>query len=686
MFTVVSSYDGPAFEQKSSRMSVLRTTVHEFAHMWYYAALGTNESDYAWMDEGFTSYATAEGMAHLTGTTASHSPAVVARFQKLGLFESLSTPADWFQTNLGYGVASYPGGEMVVDLLGYVIGEENRDQWLRRYLRERTYQHPDPFDVEKFAEQESGLMLDWYFWQFTRSTRTLDDAITDLSQRRTEDGYAASFTLTRKGEAVLPHDVKLTLANGSTQWVNVPLLTMHGHKPVPDDWIVTVPWPWVQPEKTFTVEVPAPVESATLDPKARTPDLNRLNNTTSFPLRTRFLHAPSSNWSQYELGIRPLAGYAQNFGAGGGVQARGQYFRGDHRLRAMLTLWPEVLLSNGKNPSLSSGNTGTWFTGLDYELRYERSFSPFGPRSTLGVSAVKHLGVLEHRLRLTKPLSSPLRDRTETLALSVLHQLTPSDRVFGAARAGGANPFGQSHLLSTRLQHTITNQGDRVHAALEVGGSLNNGDQRTRATHFSLEARKTRSQGPLTLQADLQAGLGVADLASQKQFRLGGRSVEAQWRDDAFRQTSAALADPAEDAHLTAFGPAGPVAYLRTDRAGAFAGSNTLAGRLSVSGAPFPSVNPLSPLTLSLFSGVGTVWSGGGFASGFDPDNLVGDAGVGARYDVGSIPHLDRWTAQSDVLNELEIVAKFPLWASDPGLIDQDQDPFAARWLIGVEL
>ena len=101
---------------------------------------------------------------------------------------------------------------------------------------------------------------------------------------------------------------------------------------------------------------------------------------------------------------------------------------------------------------------------------------------------------------------------------------------------------------------------------------------------------------------------------------------------------------------------------------------------------PFPTVNSLSPLTLSLFSGIGTVWDKGAFFAGVEPDDLLGDAGIGARYDIGSIPHLDRWTAQSDVLRELEIVARVPLWASDPGRIEQGQDPLAFRWLIGVEL
>jgi hypothetical protein len=691
MFTVVSSYDGPAFEQKSSRRSVLGTTVHEFAHMWYYAALGSNEADYGWMDEGFTSYATSEGMAHLTGSPARHSPVPTARFQKLGLFEALSTPADWFETNLGYGVASYPGGELVVDMLGYVIGDEQRDRWLRRYLREREYQHPDPYDLELFAEEESGLMLDWYFWQFTRSTRQLDDAIDNLENTPAGDGYQASFTLEREGTARMPHDVKLTLADGSTQWVNVPLASMHGHKPVPDDWIVTDPWPWVQPEKRFTVSVPAPVETAALDPEARTPDVNRLNNSTDFPLRTRFLHAPDAAWTEYQVGYRPLAGYADRFGAGGGLQARGRYFTGDHTVRAMVTLWPEVLLSDGEDPALGSpaADPGSWVGGLDYEVRYEHAFAPLGPRATLGVAAAKHLGVLENRVALTKPLSSLLRDGTETLGLTVRHQYNPSDRVFGGrAGPGGAvrNPFTQSHLLSTRLYHTLQEGGSRIHAEIEIGGALDGtAGPLDGATRAALEARTQRTAGPLTLQADLQAGLGPSDLVPHRQFRLGGRSVDAQWHHDAFRQGSAVFEQPTADAHLAAFGPAGPVAYLRGDRS-PIGGSNVLAGRLSVSATPFPDLNPLAPLSVEAFSGLGTAWSRGAFLAGVDADRLVADAGLGARYAVSSIPHLDRWTAQSDVLQQLDIVAKFPLWASDPGLIEAGQDEFEARWLIGVEL
>ena len=139
------------------------------------------------------------------------------------------------------------------------------------------------------------------------------------------------------------------------------------------------------------------------------------------------------------------------------------------------------------------------------------------------------------------------------------------------------------------------------------------------------------------------------------------------------------------DAHLVGFGPAGPVAYLRAGRPG-LTGEDVVAGRLSLGDTPFPGVNALSPLRLSAFSGPGTVWSDGEFFSGFDTEDLKADAGFGVSYDVSAIPHLERWTAQSDFLQGLKIVSKFPVWASDPGLIQGSSDEFEFRWMIGVEL
>ena len=717
MFTAVAGYDNPEFEEKDGPISILGTTVHEFAHMWYHSALGTNESDYAWMDEGFTTYATEEGMAHLLGREPNHtrSRQSFVYMQKMGLAEPFSTPADWFQTNTAYGITSYPGGQMFVDMMGYVIGDEQQSEWLHRYTRQRLYQHPDPFDIELFAEQVSGLKLDWYFWQFTHSTRQLDDAITDLDQRQTADGVEVDLTLERKGEVRMPQDVKLTLEDGSTQWVNIPLLIMHGHKPVGNDWIVTDPWPWVTPKKTFSFTVPSPVTKAEIDPQGDTPDVNRLNNTADFPVTTRFLRAPESDWFSYQLGIRPLGLYADTFGFGGGVQARGQYLFGDHRLRASLTLWPQVLASNGDDPDLtpSSGfpntgpgalpdraDAGSWVGGIDYELRYTMPADRLTPRSTVSVSAEKKQGLLENRLALNLPLNGVLDDGTHRLTLSGVHQFNPSDRVFGAGRtlyrvrqdvffaeAANYNPFQQSHLASATVNWTAESNGNRLSLFGELGGSLKADGRLPGANRIRVEGTQTRDLGPLTARADIQVGLGSDDLALHKRFVLGGRSVESQWRSDVFRQTSAAFSSPVEDVHLVGFGPAGPVAYLRPfdGRSAGLIGPNVVSGRLSLHARPFSAVNALSPLGVEAFSGLGSTWEDGAFFAGFRTEDLVGDAGLGASYDFTQIPHLGRWIAQSDVLQNLKVTAKFPLYASDPALLG-DEDEFGFRWLIGVEL
>jgi hypothetical protein len=272
------------------------------------------------------------------------------------------------------------------------------------------------------------------------------------------------------------------------------------------------------------------------------------------------------------------------------------------------------------------------------------------------------------------------------------------------------NPWGESHALSARFDYVRQRGSDRVSMFVEVGGALRPyeskladalrpsgsilgprqpaGSDFAQASRVGLSAQKTSHLGPLTGTANLQVGLGAEGLLPHKRFVLGGRSVEAQWRSDTYRQASAGFEQPVADAHLVGFGAAGPVAYLRADRpfAPVRTGRNILAGRLTLGGTPFPNVNPLSPLGLTVFSGLGTTWTNGDYFAGFSADDLVGDAGFGASYAISEIPHLDRWTAQSDFLQGLDVVAKFPVWASDPGLIDAGQDELAFRWLIGVEL
>src|SRR5690606_29286087 len=103
--------------------------VHEAAHNWYYGMLASNENQYPRMDEGFTSFAEEEVLNAMTlepqvnahkGAYRNH----LYLFTK-GNPEPLGTPADYFSTNMAYGVSAYARGELFLSQLRYIVGEES---------------------------------------------------------------------------------------------------------------------------------------------------------------------------------------------------------------------------------------------------------------------------------------------------------------------------------------------------------------------------------------------------------------------------------------------------------------------------------------------------------------------------------------------------------------------------------
>ncbi|NND72180.1 MAG: M1 family metallopeptidase, partial [Rhodothermales bacterium] len=283
-FTVAQAGDGGMeypmvnfITGRRSPMSLLGVTAHEAAHEWFYAVLGSNEADYSWMDEGFTQYISTRAMNDVLGRPApSFGGALqgIVTVQKLGLSERLNTPSDWFETNLGYGVAAYSGGLMVADMLGHVMSDEVRDEWLKEYFRRYKFKHPNPYDVEKVAEDVSGLRLDWFFEQLTNTTRQLDYGVGSIASFRGDNGWTSTIGLERKNQMVMPVDVRLVHRDGTESYATVPLGIMQGHKPVADGWTVGKPWNWTFTEYNLIVESTSPVVAAEVDPFHRTPDFN----------------------------------------------------------------------------------------------------------------------------------------------------------------------------------------------------------------------------------------------------------------------------------------------------------------------------------------------------------------------------------------------------------------------------
>jgi aminopeptidase N len=262
--------------------SLVGVTVHEAAHSWYQGVLATNESLYPWMDEGFTSYASAEVMDQLFASPAAnpHDNAY-ADYSSLatdGKEEVLSTHADHYNTNHAYGSASYSKGEVYLAQLGYIVGEEMLDQIILRYFETWKFKHPDANDFIRVAEKESGMVLDWYNEYFVNTTKTIDYAISGLmsTDQKTE------VVIERKGLIPMPLEVEVVYTDQTKELFYLPLDIMRGEKKMKGyngKWTIISDVNWVKENIVVTINKPSKaIESITIDPTDTMADIDRSNN------------------------------------------------------------------------------------------------------------------------------------------------------------------------------------------------------------------------------------------------------------------------------------------------------------------------------------------------------------------------------------------------------------------------
>jgi hypothetical protein len=289
----------------------LGTAFHEWIHSWYQHILGSNESLFAWMDEGFTSYGE-EMVSHYYETNfASQSPYIsdaakkqiqvnLERQSKLlpavqsgnysgylalaksGLEEPMSTHADHFNTNYAYSNAAYSKGGTFLGVLGYMMGEAKRDQLMLNYYNTWKFKHPNANDFIRVAEKTSGLQLQWLKEYWVNSTKTIDYGLNDIQV----SGNAALISVQRVGKFPMPIEVVVTYKDGTNELHYIPLDLMLGGK-TQEGAIKQInhpEWKWTHPTYTFETTQPlSAIKSIEIDPSQRMPDINRSNNKIEIP-------------------------------------------------------------------------------------------------------------------------------------------------------------------------------------------------------------------------------------------------------------------------------------------------------------------------------------------------------------------------------------------------------------------
>jgi len=265
--------------------SLVGVMAHEMAHSWFQHILASNETKNSWMDEGFTSFISSLAMNQIMNQNKENpfegSYRGYRALVNSGKEQPQTTHSDRYDLNFAYSISAYSKGSIFLSQLGYIIGQDQLMETIRRYFNEFKFKHPTPNDIKRVAEKVSDLELDWYLTDWTKTTNTIDYAISEVTA--TNNGTVIS--LERKGLMPMPIDLLVVYTDGSSESFYIPLRMMYGKKENPYPAIprtVKKNWPWAYPSYKLTIDKPlSSIKGIQIDPSGLMADIDLENNTYS---------------------------------------------------------------------------------------------------------------------------------------------------------------------------------------------------------------------------------------------------------------------------------------------------------------------------------------------------------------------------------------------------------------------
>jgi hypothetical protein len=252
---------------------------HEAAHQWWPMVVGTNETRYGWMDEGFNQY-----MNILSDADAARrQPNLNGPGQNYGRTSGNEdeAPMMWSANDAGsmYGFQTYSKTPLMLSMLGGVVGDEAVQYAISEYAKTWSFKHPSPWDFVFFmnATLKQDLGWFWYYWLWT--TESVDGRIAKVATA----GTKTTVTVRQDGEMPSPVVLKVKFAAAG------PALTPMPNAKMIDAATAVVTWPvdvWFGGSRTFDAVLDfggRTIETITLDPMCRFPDREPNDNVWPAP-------------------------------------------------------------------------------------------------------------------------------------------------------------------------------------------------------------------------------------------------------------------------------------------------------------------------------------------------------------------------------------------------------------------
>ncbi|OQP44811.1 aminopeptidase [Niastella yeongjuensis] len=189
---------------------------HEQAHTYFPFYMGTNESYYAFMDEGW-----ATTFEYLIGIAEKGQKAADAFYKTFRVDRwthgphtkenPIITPSP--DVTFGGGNNAYGKPSLSYLALKDMLGDKLFKKALHNYMNNWNGKHPIPWDYFYSMEKGAKKKLDWFFHNWFYTTGYIDLALTKAD--KTSKGYALSIN--NIGGFAVPFDVIATYDDGSTE-------------------------------------------------------------------------------------------------------------------------------------------------------------------------------------------------------------------------------------------------------------------------------------------------------------------------------------------------------------------------------------------------------------------------------------------------------------------------------------
>ncbi|MCB9356561.1 MAG: M1 family metallopeptidase [Lewinellaceae bacterium] len=198
------------------RAESIELTDHEIFHTMFPFYMGTNETKYGWMDEGWATIG--EWLiSPIIDTTLVDTYGVSGYERVAGTETDLPVMTlTTHQSGAAMFVNSYPKPAMGYLFVKDMLGDELFLKGLHHYIRTWNGKHPIPYDFFNCMNAGTGVDLNWFWkrWFF-------DDGVPDLAiSNVTEQVGKKKILVESKGEKPVPVDLAIKFDDGSTEHIH----------------------------------------------------------------------------------------------------------------------------------------------------------------------------------------------------------------------------------------------------------------------------------------------------------------------------------------------------------------------------------------------------------------------------------------------------------------------------------